>query len=98
MQLSQQRDKSRVVRFRLFKGGDHYSLALIDNPSIACSCEICLKTGHWPQRLHDVEEIDVVEMQMKEAIHVSEEERQRAIEVAHQLENSEVSLSRRVAE
>jgi hypothetical protein len=25
-------------------------------------CMICLKRGQWPQRLHDVEEIDVEEL------------------------------------
>lgn len=52
-------------------------------------CVICLKTGQWPQRLKDVEEIDVVEMQLKESTLVSEEDKKYAIEKAHELEKIE---------
>ncbi|HVS26712.1 MAG TPA: TRAP transporter small permease subunit [Burkholderiales bacterium] len=52
-------------------------------------CVICLKTGEWPQRLKDVEEIDVVEMQLKESTLVSEEDKKYAIEKAHELEKAE---------
>ncbi len=52
-------------------------------------CLVCLRTGAWPQRLHDVEEIDVVEMQLKESDLVSEADKQLAIEKVHELEKIE---------
>jgi hypothetical protein len=50
---------------------------------------ICLKTGEWPRRLHDVEEIDVVEMQLEGAKYVSEADKRQAIEAARELEKTE---------
>lgn len=35
-------------------------------------CIICLKTGHWPSREEDVEEVDVEEL--KEMVHVKDED------------------------
>ncbi len=52
-------------------------------------CIICLKTGAWPPRLHDVEEADVVEMQLKESDLVSEADKRLAIEKVHELEKTE---------
>ena len=36
-------------------------------------CVICLKTGEWPERLKDAEEIDVVEQQLQASTYVDEE-------------------------
>jgi TRAP-type mannitol/chloroaromatic compound transport system permease small subunit len=47
---------------------------------------ICLKTGEWPSRLHDVAEIDVVEEQLAHSQYVDEESRRRAIESAHAID------------
>ena len=54
-------------------------------------CVICLRTGQWPERLKDAEEIDVVEQQLSQSVYVDEAARQEAIarakdidEAAHQ--------------
>jgi TRAP-type mannitol/chloroaromatic compound transport system permease small subunit len=52
-------------------------------------CIVCLKTGHWPERLKDVEEIDVVETQLAESELVSEADKKIAIESVHELEKIE---------
>jgi hypothetical protein len=45
-------------------------------------CVICLRTGEWPERLKDAEEIDVVEEQLAHSQYVDDEARQRAIDSA----------------
>ena len=54
-------------------------------------CVVCLKTGEWPERLKDAEEIDVVEQQLQASTYVDEESKNMAIasaktidEMAHQ--------------
>jgi TRAP-type mannitol/chloroaromatic compound transport system permease small subunit len=47
---------------------------------------VCLKTGEWPSRLHDVAEIDVIEEQLAHSEYVDEESRRRAIESAKQID------------
>ena len=42
-------------------------------------CVICLRTGEWPERLKDAEEIDVVEEQLANSQYVDEDARKRAI-------------------
>ena len=42
-------------------------------------CVICLKTGEWPERLKDAEEIDVVEQQLQASTYVDEEAKNLAI-------------------
>lgn len=49
-------------------------------------CVACLKTGEWPSRLKDVNEIDVVEEQLSQSEHVDAEARKIAIERAQQIE------------
>lgn len=49
-------------------------------------CVVCIKTGAWPDRLKDVNEIDVVEEQLAASEHVDEETRQQAIARAHEIE------------
>ena len=49
-------------------------------------CVVCIKTGAWPDRLKDVQEIDVVEEQLAESEHVDEETRRRAIARTHEIE------------
>jgi TRAP-type mannitol/chloroaromatic compound transport system permease small subunit len=51
-------------------------------------CVVCLKTGRWPSRLHDVNEIDVVEEQLANSEYVDEETRKLAIAKAHDIEES----------
>jgi TRAP-type mannitol/chloroaromatic compound transport system permease small subunit len=46
-------------------------------------CIVCLRTGAWPPRLEDVEEIDVVEEQLARSEFVDEESRRAAVAAAH---------------
>ncbi len=49
-------------------------------------CVVCLKTGEWPSRLHDVAEIDVVGEQLANSEYVDEESRKIAIEGAARID------------
>jgi len=49
-------------------------------------CIVCLRTGEWPSRLHDVAEIDVVEEQLAHSEYVDEESRKLAIEGAARID------------
>jgi TRAP-type mannitol/chloroaromatic compound transport system permease small subunit len=49
-------------------------------------CVVCLKTGQWPARLHDVAEIDVIEEQLAHSEYVDEESRKMAIEGAQRID------------
>ena len=49
---------------------------------------VCLKTGEWPSRLHDVAEIDVIEEQLAGSQYVDEESRKIAIERAKEIDEA----------
>jgi TRAP-type mannitol/chloroaromatic compound transport system permease small subunit len=49
-------------------------------------CIVCLKTGEWPSRLHDVAETDVIEEQLAHSEFVDEESRKLAIEGAARID------------
>jgi TRAP-type mannitol/chloroaromatic compound transport system permease small subunit len=49
-------------------------------------CIVCLRTGEWPTRLKDVNEIDVVEEQLANSQYVDEESRKIAIESAKHID------------
>ncbi len=51
-------------------------------------CVVCLRTGEWPSRLHDVSEIDVVGEQLSNSEHVDEESRKIAMERAQSIEDA----------
>ncbi|MBN8939630.1 MAG: TRAP transporter small permease subunit [Rhizobiales bacterium] len=51
-------------------------------------CIVCLKTGEWPSRLKDVNEIDVVEQQLAQSEHVDDETRKLAIEKAKTIDEA----------
>jgi TRAP-type mannitol/chloroaromatic compound transport system permease small subunit len=51
-------------------------------------CVVCLKTGVWPSRLHDVSEIDVIGEQLANSEHVDEESRKIAMERAQSIEEA----------
>ncbi len=51
-------------------------------------CVVCLKTGEWPSRLHDVSEIDVIGEQLANSEHVDEESRKIAMEKAQSIEEA----------
>jgi TRAP-type mannitol/chloroaromatic compound transport system permease small subunit len=64
------------------------ALVMLQGLAEIIRCVVCLKTGSWPERLKDVEEIDVVEQQLSASTHVDEESRKQAIENAHDIEES----------
>jgi TRAP-type mannitol/chloroaromatic compound transport system permease small subunit len=47
---------------------------------------VCLKTGEWPSRLHDVAETDVIEEQLAHSEYVDDASRKIAIERAKQID------------
>jgi hypothetical protein len=49
-------------------------------------CVVCLKTGEWPARLKDANEIDVVEQQLSASIYVDEDAKRDAIERAKHID------------
>jgi TRAP-type mannitol/chloroaromatic compound transport system permease small subunit len=51
-------------------------------------CVVCLKTGEWPERLGDAEEIDVIEQQLANSKYVDEESRRIAIEKARAIDEA----------
>jgi len=51
-------------------------------------CLVCLRTGAWPPRLEDVEEIDVIETQLSHSEYVDEESRRVAVEGAHAIDEA----------
>ena len=51
-------------------------------------CVLCLRTGAWPARLKDVEEIDVVGEQLAHSDFVDEESRRAAAGSAHALDEA----------
>jgi len=64
------------------------ALVMIQGISEIVRCVRCLKTGVWPARLSDVEEIDVVEEQLANSEYVDEESRRTAIEQAHHIDEA----------
>jgi TRAP-type mannitol/chloroaromatic compound transport system permease small subunit len=51
-------------------------------------CIVCLRTGAWPARLEDVEEIDVIDTQLAGSEYVDEESRRVAVEGAHAIDEA----------
>jgi TRAP-type mannitol/chloroaromatic compound transport system permease small subunit len=51
-------------------------------------CIVCLRTGEWPPRLQDVEEIDVVDTQLSHSAFVDDESRRAAMGSAHAIEEA----------
>jgi TRAP-type mannitol/chloroaromatic compound transport system permease small subunit len=51
-------------------------------------CVACLRTGAWPARREDVEEIDVIDTQLSHSEYVDEESRRAAMEGAHAIEEA----------
>jgi TRAP-type mannitol/chloroaromatic compound transport system permease small subunit len=63
-------------------------LVLIQGLAEIGRCIVCLKTGVWPDRLKDAEEIDVIEQQLAGSTLVDDETRKRAIEGAHEIDEA----------
>jgi TRAP-type mannitol/chloroaromatic compound transport system permease small subunit len=64
------------------------ALVMLQGLAEIVRCIVCLKTGAWPERLKDAEEIDVVEQQLAKSTLVDDESRKRAIEQAHAIDDA----------
>lgn len=64
------------------------ALLLLQGAAEITRCVICLRTGQWPSRLDDVNEIDVVEGQLAQSEFVDEESRKIAIENAQNIDEA----------
>jgi TRAP-type mannitol/chloroaromatic compound transport system permease small subunit len=64
------------------------ALVMLQGLAEIVRCVVCLRTGRWPDRLKDAEEIDVVEQQLAGSTHVDEESRKRAIAHAHEIDEA----------
>src|SRR5262245_35050654 len=51
-------------------------------------CIVCIRSGNWPARPKDVEEIDVVEEQLAQSAYVDDESRRAAIASAHEIDEA----------
>ena len=64
------------------------ALVLLQGMAEIARCVMCLKTGVWPERLKDAEEIDVIEQQLAGSTLVDEQSRKEAIERAHDIDEA----------
>ena len=64
------------------------ALVMLQGVAEIVRCLVCLRTGAWPARLEDVEEIDVVETQLSHSEYVDEESRRVAMEGAHAIDEA----------
>ncbi len=64
------------------------ALVMLQGLAEIVRCVECLRTGAWPARLEDVEEIDVVDTQLAKSEYVDEESRRAAMESAHAVEEA----------
>jgi len=64
------------------------SLVMLQGLAEIARCVVCLKTGKWPARLKDAEEIDVVEEQLAGSTYVDEESKKLAIQHAHEIDET----------
>jgi TRAP-type mannitol/chloroaromatic compound transport system permease small subunit len=64
------------------------ALVMLQGVAEIVRCVVCLRTGEWPERLHDVEEIDVVEDQLAHSEFIDEESRREAMGKAHQIHDA----------
>jgi TRAP-type mannitol/chloroaromatic compound transport system permease small subunit len=64
------------------------ALILLQGLAEIARCVVCLGTGRWPSRLHDVSEMDVLEEQLSQSEHIDEETRKKVIERAQKIEET----------
>jgi len=64
------------------------TLVMLQGLAEIIRCVVCLKTGQWPQRLKDAEEIDVVEQQLATSAYVDAESKERAIAHVHEIDDA----------
>ena len=63
-------------------------LVMLQGVSEIMRCVLCLRTGTWPVRREDVEEIDVIDTQLSHSEYVDEESRRMAVEGAHAIDEA----------
>ncbi len=63
-------------------------LVMVQGLAEILRCILCLRTGTWPARLEDVEEIDVIDTQLSHSEYVDEESRRIAVEGAHAIDEA----------
>jgi TRAP-type mannitol/chloroaromatic compound transport system permease small subunit len=63
-------------------------LVMVQGLAEIVRCLVCLRTGAWPARLEDVEEIDVIDTQLSHSEYVDEESRRLAMEGAHAIDEA----------
>ena len=64
------------------------ALVMLQGLAEIMRCVQCQRTGAWPVRLEDVEEIDVIEAQLGRSEYVDEESRRAAMEAAHAIDEA----------
>jgi TRAP-type mannitol/chloroaromatic compound transport system permease small subunit len=64
------------------------ALVLLQGMAEIARCVECIRSGRWPDRLKDAEEIDVVEQQLGASTLVDEESRLRAIHNVHEIDEA----------
>jgi len=64
------------------------ALVLLQGLAEIVRCVVCLRTGEWPARLKDAEEIDVIGEQLADSVYVDEETRRTAIERAKAIDET----------
>src|SRR2546427_2371598 len=64
------------------------ALVMLQGLAEIVRCVVALRTGAWPSRLEDVEEIDVIETQLSRSEYIDEESRRQAMEGAHAIDEA----------
>lgn len=64
------------------------ALVMLQGLAEIARCVVCLRTGAWPERIGDVEEIDVVGEQLAHSEFVDEESRRAAVASAHAIDEA----------
>jgi TRAP-type mannitol/chloroaromatic compound transport system permease small subunit len=72
------------------------ALVMLQGVAEIVRCIVCMRTGAWPARIQDVEEIDVIDTQLGHSQYVDEDSRRAAIEGAKAID--EAARHRSVAE
>src|SRR5688500_17499647 len=63
-------------------------LVMLQGVAEIARCIVCVRTGAWPARLEDVEEIDVVGEQLAHSEFIDEETRRVAVDHAHSIDEA----------
>jgi len=64
------------------------ALVMLQGLAEIVRCVVCLRTGRWPARLKDVEEIDIVQEQLAHSEYVDEDARREVMAKAHDIQDA----------